>query len=81
MPKANPNNPYHCDRPMRRNGKQKLSGSQQYRCKCGFTCTDSDRPVGGQIKGDRKMTQAELTERWKLNDPEGYKKSRRKKDA
>jgi len=44
MPKPNPTIPYHCGRPMRKNGKQK-SGAQQYRCNCGFTCTDSDRPA------------------------------------
>jgi len=52
MPKPNPANPYHCDRPMRRNGKQAKSGAVQYRCKCGFTCTDSDRPAHRPLLGD-----------------------------
>ena len=65
MPKPNPANPYHCDRPMRRNGKQKLSGAQQYRCKCGFTYTEGDRPVGGQTLGDQPMTQVELNRRYR----------------
>ena len=42
MPNPNPLNPLHCGRPMRKIGKQK-SGAQQYRCKCGYSYTDSDR--------------------------------------
>ena len=80
MPASNPNNPSCplCGLPMGKNGINK-TGAQQYRCRRdGKAITDSDRPVGGQIKGDRKLTQKELTERWKLNDPEGYKKSKKK---
>ena len=50
---------------MRRNGKQKLSGAQQYRCKCGFTYTEGDRPVGGQTLGDQPMSQVELNRRYR----------------
>jgi len=56
MPLPNESNPYHCDRPMRRNGKQKKSGQQTYRCKCGFSCTEGDRPAKPPTLGDKPMT-------------------------
>jgi len=64
MPNSNPLNPIHCGRPMRKSGKQK-SGAQQYRCKCGFTCTDSDRPayrLGEKLP--TAMTGAERFKKW-----------------
>jgi len=83
MPKPNPLNPictqcgkhttFNCTLP---------SGAKQYRCRRhtpNYTCTDSDRPEGGQLLGDRKLTQKELTERWKLNDPEGYRAAQKRK--
>lgn len=64
MPAPNTNNPYHCDRPMRMSGKAS-SGAQRYRCKCGHTCTDSDRIKGGQLMGDRPLTQVERNRRYR----------------
>lgn len=46
MRPPNKNNPYHCNKPMRRNGKTK-AGAQQYRCDCGHTCVDSAYTWGG----------------------------------
>ena len=65
MPKPNPANPYHCDRPMRRNGKQAKSGAIQYRCKCGFTCTDGDRPAHRPLLGDEPLSQVERNRRYR----------------
>ena len=65
MPTPNPNNPYHCDRPMRRNGKQKKSGAQTYRCKCGFSCTEGDRPAHPPTIGDKPMSQVERNRRYR----------------
>lgn len=64
MPAPNPLNPYHCDHPMRRDGKTK-SGAQKYRCKCGHTYTDSDRPWGSTP--NRDLPRDELG-RFKKND-------------
>jgi len=58
-------NPYHCDRPMRRNGKQAKSGAIQYRCKCGFTCTDGDRPAHRPLLGDEPLSQVERNRRYR----------------
>jgi hypothetical protein len=74
MPAPNPNNPYHCDRPMRRNGKQKKSGAQTYRCKCGFSCTEGDRPAHPPTIGDEPMTQVERNRRYRLNQKYKAKK-------
>lgn len=80
MPAPNKNNPYHCDHPMRKSGTQKTKEKAQiYRCSCGFTCTDSDRPVGGQIIGTRKMTAYERELRWKERDPIGYELAQKRK--
>jgi hypothetical protein len=65
MTKPNPTNPYHCDRPMRRNGVQAKSGAIQYRCKCGFTCTDGDRPAHRPLLGDEPLTQVERNRRYR----------------
>ena len=79
-----PDCPY-CHNPMTLNGTQ-TSGARIYRCRRGCktpegktpTHTDSDRKQGGQLTGDRKITQAEATARWKERDPEGYKQSRKR---
>ena len=64
MPLPNPQNPYHCDRPMRKSGKTK-AGHQRYRCKCGYTCTDSPRQRERRAKGEKPYTQVEKNRRWK----------------
>ena len=65
MPTPNPENPYHCDRPMRKNGKHKKSGAQQYRCSCGFTCTEGDRPANRPTINDEPMSQVERNKRYR----------------
>jgi hypothetical protein len=64
-------------RPMRRNGYTK-AGAQNYRCNCGYTVTDSDRPVGRQMIGDQPMSQAVLDRRYRLRNPEKYREIHRK---
>ena len=64
MPAPNKSNPYHCDRPMRKNGKTQ-AGEQRYRCSCGFSCTDSHRPAHRPTIGDSAMSQKEYTYRYK----------------
>ena len=57
------------------------SGAKQYRCRRhtpNYTCTDSDRPVGGQMIGDRKLTPKEKKERWKERDPIGFKAAQKR---
>jgi len=58
------------------------SGARQYRCRrhiATATTTDSDRPVGRQMLGDRKLTQAERNARWKERDPVGYAANEKRK--
>jgi len=62
MPKPNTLNPINCGHAMRKNGKTK-AGALQYRCKCGFTCTDSDRPA--YRKGEKLATAMSARERFK----------------
>jgi hypothetical protein len=50
---------------LRRNGKQAKSGAVQYRCKCGFTCTDGDRPAHRPLLGDEPLTQFERSRRYR----------------
>jgi transposase len=82
MPAPNPNNPRcpNCDRLMRKNGKQS-SGVAQYRCSCGFTATESDRPAHRPTLGDRPLTQAERDKKYRLDHPDKYKQihTRKKK--
>jgi hypothetical protein len=83
MPKPNFTNPIcpYCGKHTTFN-KNLPSGAKQYRCrrhKPNFTCTNSDRPEGGQLLGDRKLTQKELSDRWKANDPEGYRAAQNRK--
>lgn len=83
MPSPNPNNPTCpvCDKPTTFNGVCP-SGSRQYRCRRHspqYTCTDSDRPAGGQMIGDRKLTQKERDARWRQRDPEGYAAAQKRK--
>jgi len=78
MPNPNPLNPYHCGRPMRKSGKQK-SGAQQYRCKCGFTCTDSDFPayrLGEKLATG--MTASERSKNYYLENKEECKEKTKK---
>jgi hypothetical protein len=37
----------------------------QYRCKCGFTCTDGDRPAHRPMIGDEPLTQVERNRRYR----------------
>jgi hypothetical protein len=37
----------------------------QYRCKCGFTCTDGDRPAHRPLLGDEPLTQFERSRRYR----------------
>lgn len=58
------------------------SGAKQYRCrrhKPNYTCTDSDRPVGGQCVGDAPMTNAERQKRHKEKDPDTYREKKNKR--
>jgi tRNA(Ile2) C34 agmatinyltransferase TiaS len=76
---ANPLCPI-CGQPMSRNGKN-TTGEQTYRCRRDRkVITEGDRPVGRQLIGDRKLSQSELTQRWKENDPEGYKASQARRN-
>lgn len=72
MPLPNNDNPYHCDRPMRKNGKTK-AGSQKYRCSCGFTWTDSDRPAHRPTITGTPLTQVELNRRYRTKKREKEK--------
>ena len=77
--KPNPLNPYHCGRPMRKSGKQK-SGAQQYRCKCGFSYTDSDRPA--YRLGEKLATavaSAERSKKYYLNNKEKCRQKSKEK--
>lgn len=76
MPAPNPLNPPCpcCSMPMSKNGRS-ASGVQQYRCRrgCSKTKVDGDRKVGRPTIKGVKLTPKEKEERWKLNDPEGYR--------
>jgi hypothetical protein len=50
---------------LRRNGVQAKSGAVQYRCKCGFTCTDGDRPAHRPLLGDQPLSQVERNRRYR----------------
>ena len=50
---------------MRSNGKQAKSGSQTYRCKCGFTCTDGDRLAHRPLLGNKPLSQVERNRRYR----------------
>jgi hypothetical protein len=50
---------------MRSNGKQAKSGAQTYRCKCGFSCTEGDRPAHPPTIGDKPLTQVERNRRYR----------------
>lgn len=63
---------------MARNGCT-LSGFQNYRCRCGYTWTDSDHAIGRPPLFDVAMTQSERDARWKEKDPEGYEAARIRK--
>lgn len=83
MPSPNPLNPICpvCGKPTTFNGVCP-SGARQYRCRRhtpNYTCTDSDRPAGGQMLGDRKLTQSEREARWRERDPEGYAAAQKRK--
>lgn len=84
MPNPNPLNPICpvCGKPTTSNGVCP-SGARQYRCRRhspNYTTTDSDRPAGGQVIGDRKLTQKECNARWKERDPEGYAASQKRRN-
>ncbi len=57
------------------------SGTNQYCCRKGcrtpegkmVTVTDSDRKRGGQLLGDKPLTQAEMDMRYRKANPEKYK--------
>lgn len=79
MPAPNHDNPLCpcCSMPMSKNGKS-ASGVQQYRCRregCGKTKVDSDRKVGRPAIKAVKLTPKEKEERWKQNDPKGYREA------
>jgi len=76
MPAPNPNNPYHCDRPMRCNGKTK-AGSQKYRCSCGFNCTDSDRPAHRPLLKSIPLTQVEKNKRYRDKNRDKWREAKR----
>ena len=86
MPKPNANNPVCpvCGKYTTYN-LTTASGAKQYRCrrhKPNYTCTDSDRPAGGQCISDAPMTNAERHKRHRESDPayrEKKNKRRRKK--
>jgi hypothetical protein len=80
MPNPNESNPYHCDRPMRKNGLNK-SGNQQYRCKCGFTCTEGDRPPIKPTLGDRPLTQVERNRKYREKKRKSKPKKKVKSNA
>ena len=50
---------------MRGNGKQVKSGAQTYRCKCGFSCTEGDRPAHPPTIDDQPMSQVERNRRYR----------------
>lgn len=50
---------------MRHNGYQAKSGMIVYRCKCGFTCTEGDRPPLRPTLGNKSMTQVERNRRYR----------------
>jgi hypothetical protein len=66
---------------MAKNGFQKVSGARQFRCKCGFTATEGDRPSHRPPIGDRAMSQLERDRKYRLNHPEKYKEIHRKKKS
>lgn len=55
---------------MRGNGKQAKSGAQTYRCKCGFSCTEGERPKAPPTIGDEPMTQVERNRRYRAKKRE-----------
>jgi hypothetical protein len=52
-------------KPMAKNGFQKWSGAKQFRCGCGFTITEGDRPAHRPTIGDRAMSQSERDKRYR----------------
>ena len=50
---------------MAKNGFQKVSGARQFRCGCGFTVTEGDRPAHRPLIGDLAMTQSERDKRYR----------------
>jgi hypothetical protein len=85
MPKPNPLNPVceTCGKYTTYN-QTLVSGAKEYRCrrhKPNYVCYDSDRGKGRPpILGDRPLTDKELRERWKQNDPEGFKESQKRRN-
>lgn len=82
MPNPNLSNPICpvCGKPTTFNGTLP-SGARQYRCrrhKPNYTFTDSCSPSGGQLLGDRKLTQKEKAARWKERDPIGFKAAQKR---
>lgn len=80
MPAPNPDNPICFHKIIDANGEITIcghyttfnktlpSGARQYRCrrhKPNYTVVDSDRPVGGQVIGDKPMSQVELNRRYR----------------
>ena len=67
-----------CGKPTTLN-KTLLSGAKQYRCRRhnpNFTCTDSDRLQGGQIKGKKPMTKIEANKRYRDRHRARYLKAK-----
>ena len=58
-----------CDRALSKNGSN-LSGTQRWRCKCGYSMSDSPHKQGRPLKWDEAMTSAERQAEHRLRQDE-----------